>query len=648
MIGETGPRLSLRYAAFNPAAKNETEISNKVARDPIDAVWPFAQSSEGEWRRRVEKALGGGSFQSLASTTFEGLRIEPLYLRPAKERARPWRQDSGPWKIAQRMDHPDAGAANAMARCDLEGGAGALTLAVRSAFAARGFGVEIGGRRGLETLLEGIDLDLIRLRLDAGAKAFDLAPQFAAMARARRLTAASLDVDFGYDPLGELARSGTSPSRQAGELRAAHELLRGSGFTGRLLLADGRPYHEAGAGEAQELACVIATGVEYLRLLEQEGLSLEEGQGEIAFLLAADADEFLSLSKFRALRLLWARIETMCDLTPKPIRLHAETSFRMMTRYDPWVNILRAAMGVFAAGIGGADTITALPFTLALGLPDEFARRIARNMQLILIHEAKLADVADPAAGAGSFEALTEALCARAWALFQKIEEYGGMAAALRAGFPQNEISASAHARREAIARRERAITGTSAFPFLAEAPVNVLFPSPVTADAAVAARDCLPLRPRRDAEAFEELRESADAHLRISGERPKIFLAALGPPQAARPAADDAERFFAIAGIAALRSNALAEGTEAARAFSASGCKIACICAPPEVPPQMVIAMTQALKAGGALRVYLAGHEAWEKNAALPPEGVSGHIRARCNALELLQDAMAAALTQQ
>ena len=229
---------------------------------------------------------------------------------------------------------------------------------------------------------------------------------------------------------------------------------------------------------------MIATAVAYLRVLEAEGLSLEEARAEIAFLLAADADEILSLSKFRALRRLWARVETACGLSPKPVRLHAETAFRMMTRYDPWVNILRATMAVFAAGAGGADAITVMPFTLALGLPDDFARRIARNTQSLLIQESNLTRVADPAAGAGSFEALTDALCEEAWRLFQSFEAQGGMLKSLQAGVPQREIAVAAAARREAIAQRSLAITGTSAFPFLAEAPVQVLAPSLVEENA--------------------------------------------------------------------------------------------------------------------------------------------------------------------
>ncbi|MGH6869051.1 MAG: methylmalonyl-CoA mutase subunit beta, partial [Methylocella sp.] len=445
-----------------------------------------APASEAEWRTLVECALAGRPFESLVSTTFEGLRIAPLYPRSTIEGARALRQKPGAWTISQRMDHPEPEKANQMARADLEGGADALTVAIAQAPSARGFGVRIDSEHDLDAALAAIDLDLVSLRIDAGPRALDLAPAFAAMARNRRLTSAILDVDFGHDPVGHLARTGVLPlARGVAEM---HKLLRDAGFAGHLYLADGRPYHEAGAGEAQELGCVIATGVEYLRLLEADGLSLEDARREIAFLLTADADEFLSLAKFRALRLLWARVESACGLAPKPLRLHAETAFRMMTKYDPWVNILRAAMGVFCAGAGGADAVTILPFTFVLGLPDEFARRIARNTQLILIHEAKLAKVADPAAGAGSFETLTNELCARAWSLFQNFEAQGGMIASLRAGMPQRKIAATAAARRKAIAQRTLSITGTSAFPFLAEAPVNVLEPAPAGADEVLAA----------------------------------------------------------------------------------------------------------------------------------------------------------------
>jgi methylmalonyl-CoA mutase len=598
---------------------------------------PFPPTTETEWRALVERALDGRPFESLISATFEGLDLAPLYQRLMREGPRPLRQKPGAWKISQRMDHPDIETANAMARTDLMGGADELTLTISQSFATRGFGVNIAGERDLDAAFAGIDLDRIALRVDAGARAPDLAAFFVSFAKAHRLTSAALDVDFGHDPIGHLARTGCLPSEPSRGLRETLSLLRGAGFAGHLLLADGRPYHEAGAGKAQELACVIATAVEYLRLMEAGGLPLEAARHEIAFLLAADADEYLSLAKFRALRLLWARVEDACGLAPKPIRLHAETAFRMMTRYDPWVNILRSTIGVFAAGVGGADAITVLPFTLVLGLPDDFARRLARNAQSILIHESNLAKVADPAAGAGSFEALTKALCDRAWILFQGVEAQGGMIKSLQAGAPQREIGVAAAARREAIAQRTLAITGTSAYPLLAEAPVHVLTPSPVQENPVTS--DSIPLPSQRDAEPYESLRAPSDKYFHETGSRPKIFLVPLGEPQGFAAASAFATNFFAAAGLEALTYDSPSTAQDAADNFRSSGCKIACICATTTVSTADLIEAAARLSDAGAARIYLAGREPGQAATALLQAGVNELICTHRDALAILRE---------
>src|SRR5262249_32837404 len=162
--------------------------------------------------------------------------------------------------------------------------------------------------------------------------------------------------------------------------------------------------------EAQELAFSLAVALAYLRALEAE-TPLADAARMIFFRLVADADQFLTVAKFRALRKLWARVQEACGLAPRPALVAAEAAWRTMTQRDPWVNMLRATMAVFAAGLGGADSITVLPFTAALGLPDRFARRMARNTQLILLEESNLAKVSDPAAGSGVIEDLTAKLC---------------------------------------------------------------------------------------------------------------------------------------------------------------------------------------------------------------------------------------------
>lgn len=573
----------------------------------------FPSTNEAAWRKLALRALDGRPFETLISRTFEGLEIAPLYGRATNEGPRAMRRDPGAWKIAQRIDHPDPAVANHIARSDLDGGANALTLTIAGAPAARGFGTAIHAPSDLDATLHGIDLDCVPMRVDAGLHSLHIVQHLRVLAQERRLTSASLDVDFGHDPIGNFARTGVSawaPDTIGCDAAAASRLLRECGFAGHLLLADGRPYHEAAAGEAQELACIVATGVTYLRLLEANGLGLDAARDEIAFLLAADADQFLTLAKFRALRRLWARVESACGLRTKPVRLHAETSFRMMTQYDPRMNILRATIAAFAAAVGGADAITVLPSTLVLGLPDEAARRLARNTGLVLIHEACLAKVADPAAGAGAFETLTEELCTRAWGLFQRLEQQGGMIASLEAGLPQAWIGETAAARRMALAEHRFAITGVSAYPVFAEAPVEVL-PFAATPSEGLqgkAALMCRPLPAQRDAEPFERLRAASDAFFAHTGTRPQIFVISLGSTPAIARQGEFARDLFATAGIEAVAHAAAGAPDEVASAFDRSGCKIACLCVTGSEPRKRISAHIDALHSAGATRLFVVG----------------------------------------
>jgi methylmalonyl-CoA mutase len=210
-------------------------------------------------------------------------------------------------------------------------------------------------------------------------------------------------------------------------------------------------------------------------------VSLDDARGMIHARLSADADQFLTLAKFRALRLLWARVEQACGLAPKPLLIAAETAWRMLTRRDPYVNMLRATIATFSAGLGGADSLTVLPHTQALGLPDAFARRIARNTQLILLEESSLAKVSDPAAGSGGIEMLTRQLCEVAWAQFQDVEKAGGAFAALTQNMIQRNVAATRDTRKANVAKRRDVLTGASEFPNLHETPAAMLDVRPVT-----------------------------------------------------------------------------------------------------------------------------------------------------------------------
>src|SRR5262249_8201809 len=261
---------------------------------------------------------------------------------------------------------------------------------------------------GREATAETIARALDGVALDAGiAIDFNLSPptrgavrHFAALVKGRKLAPGAIDMRASINPIGGFAGSGTAPRpwpELAQNFVAMLRELADQGFGGPLAVADGRIVHNAAGSEAQELAFAIASAVEYLRVLEAGGVPLDAARRMVYFRLSADADQFLTVAKLRAVRKLWARIEEACGLVPKPPHVAAETAWRMMTRRDPYVNMLRTTIAVAAAGLGGADSIAALPHTAPLGLPDAFARRIARNTQLILLEESNLAKVADPA-----------------------------------------------------------------------------------------------------------------------------------------------------------------------------------------------------------------------------------------------------------
>jgi methylmalonyl-CoA mutase len=654
-----------------------------AAVDDLSLAADFPQATREQWLKLVEGVLKGADFQrKLVARTHDGIAIEPLY--PKAEAAAPVaREQAGRWRVSQRVDHPEPAKANELALIDLEGGADALTLVTRKAPASRGFGVRIDSLDDLDQMLSGVMLDLIHLRLDAGGHGRQMAAMLLALAERRGHKLSDLSLDLGLDPIGAMAAMGRmSASWDAVASRMGDTLghLTAQGFAGRAFLADGRVYHEAGASEAQELAVVLATGLGTLRALEAHGHSLDAARRALSFLLVADADEFLTVAKLRALRRLWARVEQACGLEPKPIRLHTETAWRMITRSDPWVNMLRATVAAFSAGIGGADAITVLPFTAALGLPDAFARRIARNTQLILLDESNLARVADPAAGAGGFEALTDALCEKAWALLQEIEREGGILESLTIGKLQTRIAAVRAQREKAVDTRREPITGTSKFPNINEADVAVLLPmaaaetstvssplssSPASTEIAFTVLvqmagqgatlpqfagtasspspvSIAPLPSTRTAESFEHLRDRADAYRKKTGEHPKVFLANLGLIAAFTARATFAKNFFEAGGIEAVVNDGFPSIHALTAAFAASGAQIACICSSDEVyfssadeaitPNETVVEETaRALKRAGGSLVYMAGRPIMREDA-LRSAGIHDFIYSGCN----------------
>ncbi|MGE0563172.1 MAG: methylmalonyl-CoA mutase family protein [Pseudolabrys sp.] len=606
---------------------------------PLPLAAEFPATSDAEWRKLVEAALKGADFdKKLVSRTYDGLRVEPLYARasganPVAGRA------AVPWQVMARVDHPDPVEANKQALIDLENGATGLTLVFGGSAGAYGYGID-GKADIIAKVLDGVFLDAgVTIEFDLSTAHRDAGTNLAALVKSRGVDPKMTQIRFGLDPLGNRIRAGSLPAPAAEIDRLFGRMigdLIGQGFKGPFAAADGRCIHAAGGSEAQELAFAIASAVHYLRALETAGIAPGAARKLIFFRLAADADEFLTIAKFRALRKLWARVEDACGLTPEPAFVAAETAWRMMTQRDPYVNMLRTTIAVTAAGLGGADSIAALPFTQALGLPDAFARRVARNMQLILLEESNLYRVADPAAGAGGIEALTSQIAQAAWGIFQDIEQAGGAAAALENNIIQKKVAETRTVRQAAIAKRRDALTGASDYPLLSEASVQVLPVKPVVlaAPPAVVTFEALPQT--RLADPFEALRDVSDKALKTTGLRPRVFLANLGRVSDFTARATFAKNFYEAGGIEALGNDGYKSRDEMIAAYKKGGAKLACLCSSDKVYEAEAVDAAKALAAAGAT-VHLAGRPG-TMEAALKSAGVSAFIYVGCDALSTLQ----------
>jgi methylmalonyl-CoA mutase len=611
--------------------------------DALALAAEFPPATRGDWLKLVDGVLKGTPIEKLQSKTYDGLRIEPIYERARDAAAIPGRAAAAPWQIMQRVDHPDAAAANAQALQDLENGATGLTLVFAGSTAARGFGLAPTAA-ALARVLDGIYLDAgIALEFEIGPQARDMPGHFADLVRQKGVAPAAVDVRFGLDPIGAAAAAGGSPAPWADIAKAVGDTVKqfaSAGFRGPFVAADGRVVHDAGGSEAQELAFVLASGVAYLRALEDAGIALDDARRMIYTRLAADADQFLTMAKFRALRLLWARVEESCGLAPKPLFIAADTAWRMLTQRDSDVNMLRATMAVFSAGLGGANSMTVLPHSLALGLPDALARRIARNTQLVLLEESNLAKVTDPAAGSGGIETLTRQLCEAAWALFQEIEKAGGAFAALEQNLIQTKVAAARAAHATNVARRKDVLTGASEFPNLNEKAPTVLDARPVTLPPSGDAKIIFEaLAPIRFAAPFEALRDASDRMLGDTGRRPQVLLANLGTAADFTARATFAKSFFETGGIAAIETEGSTDPAALAAAFKQSGAALVCLCSSDKVYAAQAAAAAQALHDAGARHIYLAGRPG-ELEAGLRAAGVGDFIVAGGDALATLQAA--------
>ena len=620
-----------------------TSADQKLASD-------FAAAKLDTWRSMVDKALKGADFDKrLVAKTADGLRVEPLYTRKdalvsaegAMPGAAPYTRgtkavrDGQGWDIRTMHFDSDPKAVNAAILDDLDGGVTSIALSI----GANGLPP---AKEALSIALKDVLLDVCPIILVAGEATFDAATALNAVWTERKLTPEQRHGSFGADPLGTLARQGylseaidTALARAVALVTLAEPMPHVAAMT-----ADGVMYHVAGATEAQELACMLSTLVAYLHACENGGIAPKDALPKINVALAADADEFSTIAKLRAARRLVWRVADACgagDAAAK-VQFACPTSYRMMAKRDPWTNILRTTIACTGAALGGADAICVLPFTFALGKPDAFARRVARNIQIVCQEESNLGRVTDPAGGSWYVEQLTDDLAKKAWDLFQDIEARGGMLVGLTSGYVQEIIAKSAETRAKAIATGRQEITGVSAFPILGDDNVKTEpWSKPAPSAPAKAAIEVTPLTMHRLGEAFEALRDAADAHASQGRGGYTVFLASMGEIAEHNLRTTWIKNYLAAGGIETLISDGYKSAVDAAAAFKASGAAAACICSSDAVNAGHAEATARALKAAGAKLVLMAGRPG-DKEAALKSAGVDQFLFAGADSVAVLK----------
>lgn len=574
-----------------------------ASTDPLPLAAEFPPTSHEEWVELVGAVLRRAGLPedadpvaALTSTTYDGIPVRPLYDRTDVDPdAVPFLRGATAdgatvtgWDVRQRHADPDPVRSRAALLDDLESGVTSLWLVLGDA----GLPVD-----ALPTALEGLYVDLAPIALDAGPRTAEATEVFRRLVGDRGLDPAEIRGTLGADPIGLRARTGAPADLGLLAPRDFPHL--------QLATVDATIYHGAGAADAAEVGMATAVGVAYLRALTDAGLSVEAALAALEFRFAVTADQFASIAKLRAARQVWGRVAELCGaVPPRGQRQHAVTSAAMLTRRDPWVNMLRTTVACFAAAVGGADAVTVLPFDAAIGLPDDLARRVARNTQAVLHDESSLGRVVDAAGGSWYVETFTRDLAERAWDTFTSIERAGGALAALDSGLFGSLADTARAARADDLAHRRAPLTGVSEFALPDEPPV-IRTPTPPPLSGG-------PLTERRWAADYERLRDAVEA----VDPRPTVYLAVLGSPAAHAGRLGFARNLFQAAGFR------LVVGPPE----DFAGTTVGCLCGPDKAYSAEVV---RTLRTAGARHVWLAG---------TVDAGADGLVFTGCDALAVLR----------
>jgi len=602
-----------------------------------------------EWKKTVVDSLKGVDYdKALKTRTYEGITLEPIYRREdikdlnfikSEPGQAPYVRGNDPrkyiaegWKVAQAQTNPDLKVLNAILKDELMRGLAMVNLKLKHADCPTG--IELRSVKDLRVALEGIDLKAAPLFIQVDSQDEDIFALLLEYMEEQKLNVRDLEGFIGYDVTGEFARKGyfDIPLEEVWKKIMDVVIQRASRAPKmRAFIIDGTVYEGAGASSTQELAFVLSTAIGYIQGLQLSGMDIDTIAPLMAVKLSLGSNFFMEIAKIRAFRLLWAEMIKAfggSDESQK-IWIHGKTASFNKSTYDLYVNMLRTTTETFSGVIGGVDSLETDPFDSLVKEDNAFARRIARNQQLILAEESHFTKVIDPAGGCYYIESLTAQMAQSSWAKMQEVEKEGGMIRSLRAGKIHELIDTTAHARIDAVHKRRDVFVGVNMFAnptdeALTEIPVPTvdIKSKPVWLEKG-------PLPRLRAVKQVEELRAQ------ISQNAPKIMFLNIGTVAEYKARADFSSGFFQMAGYQVMGDMAFNTVQEAIMAAKDSGADAFCICSTDAKYEEIVAPLCKDLNPS---ILILAGYPA-DKVEEYKALGIDVFIHIRANAYDTLKD---------
>lgn len=603
----------------------------------------FPPVSTQQWMDKITADLKGADYnKKLVWKTNEGFDVQPFYRAENMAEVsflnslpgefpfvRGTKKTNNEWLVRQSIAVTDLAEANKKALNYLMRGVDSL------AFVFNGGDVTVAD---LEVLLKDVCLPAVEVNF-VGCCSVKVAEAFAEYVKKAGYDLAEVKGSVEYDPFGKFAVTGVLRNGAEHVLANAAKLI---GLTSEMkkfktLAVNGKNFGNAGASAVQELGFSLAQGAEYLTALTEKGVEIDAVAKKLKFNFSVSANYFMEIAKLRAARLLWAQIVKAygpkCDCSPK-MTIHAETGSWNKTVYDAYVNMLRTQTEAMSASLGGADSITVLPFNVAYEESNEFSDRIARNQQLLLKEESHFSKIADPAAGSYYIEELTAAIAENAWKLFVDVQEKGGFIAALREGFIQAEVKKMAAKRDGNVATRRENLLGVNQFPNFTEKVESELDAAVfASCDQTAEGAEIETLKPYRGAQAFEALRYKTDVYSKTN-KRPLAFMLTIGNLAMRKARAQFACNFFAVAGFDVLDNNGFKTVEEGVVAAQKAGAAIVVICSSDDEYAEFAPAALEAI--GGKAIFVVAGAPACTDD--LKAKGITNFISVKSNLLAELK----------